>query len=385
VRKKHRVAVMIDLQWPYRYHQDVFVGVQRYAQQTDDWDCQLDPCAHETLANCGKRSPYDGVVGRLTQPLTEQAARLRLPSVNVWLDSPIMTSTPSVVLDQRRAGVMAAEHLLARGLQNFGYVGFPDDRNARWQWEGFRARLQQSGFSSTRLLVQSTCSRSGAAWTRFQEDVRRWVASQSRPLGIFVIHDLPARYLSEAMRRMGWGVPNDAALIAGYNEPAISAIGTPTITGIGWSFERLGFLAAKLLDQLMRGKPRPTAPQLVKPLEIVVRQSTDVFAVDDPLVAQSLRYISEHSHEPIQVNDVTAAVYATRRSLERRFRNTLGRTIAGEITRLRIERVKRLLVETDLSIKSLATQSGFGSAIQMCKVFRRFEDMSPGAFREMRR
>ena len=134
----------------------------------------------------------------------------------------------------------------------------------------------------------------------------------------------------------------------------------------------------------MDGKSPPSQPQLLSPVEIVVRQSTDVMAVDDLLVSRAFRFIAENSHRPIQVDDVANAVAITRRSLERRFRAVLGRTIADEITRLRMDRVKRLLVETEESIKTLAVQSGFGNPIQMCKVFRRIEGITPSEFRKQR-
>jgi LacI family transcriptional regulator len=384
--KRRRVAVMIDLEWPYKYHQEVFVGVQRYAEESESWECEIDPHPDTTLSRWPKKRPYyDGIVGRLTKGVVELARRLKAPTVNVWLNSPITPTSPSVVQDQHQAGVMAAEHLLSRGLRTFGYLGYRNDRNARQQWDGFRSTLRQAGLDSSRLLVQRDCSATGARWLAFKAEIDAWIASWSSPIGIFVIHDLTCRYLAEAIHRRDWRVPQDAALIGGFNEPMISLSGEPTMTGIEWGFERLGYRAATLLDRLMDGDVPPTAPQLMQPLNIAVRRSTDVFAVDDALVSKSLEYISEHSHEPIQVEDVATAVASARRSLERRFRAALGASIADEITRMRIERVKRLLITTDLPIKSLASQSGFGGAIQLCKVFRRLEGKTPGEFRKHRR
>jgi LacI family transcriptional regulator len=63
-------------------------------------------------------------------------------------------------------------------------------------------------------------------------------------------------------------------------------------------------------------------------------------------VAAALRFIAEHSHEDIRVDDVAKHVRATVRSLERYFRAATGRTMTEEIARLRLERAKRLLVES---------------------------------------
>jgi two-component system response regulator YesN len=60
----------------------------------------------------------------------------------------------------------------------------------------------------------------------------------------------------------------------------------------------------------------------------------------------------------------------------------VGRSIAGEIARLRIQRAKRRMVETDASMKDVATDAGFRSADHFYKVFARVEGMPPSQFRE---
>lgn len=121
-------------------------------------------------------------------------------------------------------------------------------------------------------------------------------------------------------------------------------------------------------------------PELVPPAELIPRQSTDVLAANDQLVARALRFIFENSHRRIQANHAAA----TPRTLERRFRESVGRSIAGEITRLSIQRAKRRMVETDASMKDVAMDAGFRSADHFYKVFARIEGMPPSQFREQR-
>jgi transcriptional regulator GlxA family with amidase domain len=75
-------------------------------------------------------------------------------------------------------------------------------------------------------------------------------------------------------------------------------------------------------------------------------------------------------------------VATTRRTLERRFNESMGRSIAGEITRLRVERAKRRMVETDAAMKNVAIEAGFRTADHFGKVFTRIEGISPSQFRE---
>ena len=82
-----------------------------------------------------------------------------------------------------------------------------------------------------------------------------------------------------------------------------------------------------MLGRLMKGRKSPSSPELVPPAELVFRQSTDSFAVDDPLVSRALNFIAAHSHEPMGVIDIANKAATTRRTLERRFRQSLDRTI----------------------------------------------------------
>jgi LacI family transcriptional regulator len=149
-------------------------------------------------------------------------------------------------------------------------------------------------------------------------------------------------------------------------------------------YGQVGYRAAAMLDRLMSGGEPPSSPELVAPAELVPRSSTDVFASDDLLVARALRFISENSHQRIQVKDVATAVATTRRTLERRFSASAGRTIADEITRLRLERAKRRMVETDAPMKDVAIDAGFRNSDHFYKVFARIEGIPPTQYREER-
>jgi|GEM_PF-3016357 len=52
---------------------------------------------------------------------------------------------------------------------------------------------------------------------------------------------------------------------------------------------------------------------------------------------------------------------------------------------MRIERVKRQLVETGTPLKILAGESGFADDKQMSRTFARLVGVTPGAYRRIRR
>ena len=370
---------MIDLGWPLRHHLDIFSGTQRFANEDGHWECVVDPFADERLGTIRGNSEYDGVIARATRKLTNRAKRVDVPIVNVWVNSPVR-NVPSVLTDGATAGKMAAEHLMARGLRQFGFVGYARDRMSGLMGNAFQATVAANGFPCTRYETVRVMD-SVRAWNSFQGNIAHWIENWSFPIGICMQHDIMARYLTSACLRKQVRVPDDVAIISSPNELMICQHPEPSLTSVDLNYEEVGYQAAALLDRLMDHAKPPLKPRLVAPRELIARQSTDVYSVSDPLVSQAMRFISEHGGEHIKVSDVAAHVHVTRRTLERRFQRTVGRPISGEIQRLRVERVKRQLLESDAPIKMIATRLGYCNSKRLCEAFRRREGITPGDYR----
>jgi LacI family transcriptional regulator len=102
------------------------------------------------------------------------------------------------------------------------------------------------------------------------------------------------------------------------------------------------------------------------------------------MVAEAIRLIWQQSQGPMTVDSLTRQLPTTRRSLERRFSAAIGHGIHDEIVHCRLERAKRLLVATDLSMKEIAAAAGFSGADSMGRTFGRIEGISPLQFRRQR-
>ena len=120
---------------------------------------------------------------------------------------------------------------------------------------------------------------------------------------------------------------------------------------------------------------------LVEPQGICTRQSTDILAINDPEIAAALRFIREHALSGINVQDVLRAVPVSRRVLESRFRRALGRTPHQEMMRIKLNRIKDLLRDSDLSLSEIAQRAGFEHEEYMSVFFRRETGMPPGKYR----
>jgi len=375
-----RVAICLEMEWGYKRHLETYAGVHRYADKAG-WDCVITPSAVRVLKPKPGAAPFDGILGRITEPLAQASRKRKIPAVNVWLNSPAKKIS-SVHADFKTSGKMAAQHLVGRGFRRFGYMGFLREKDSRLQIQGFREILKPLDFRFTTYRFQRTgLGGEGLGWERFLEGLEKWVKSLEAPTGILVGNDLYCRHLIETCRAKGLQVPQDIAIVGTSNEPAICASPYPALTSIDLDFELIGFRAAAKLDEMMNGKDSSKTVEYSPPKGLIPRQSTDSLAVDDPLVANALRFISENGQDRVQVDDVVLASGTNRRTLERKFRASMGCSIAEEISRLRIERSKRLMMETDASFKSLAVDLGFRNADHFCKVFSRIEKMTPSHYR----
>ena len=148
----------------------------------------------------------------------------------------------------------------------------------------------------------------------------------------------------------------------------------------------------QLIDRLwsaLPGFPHLIAADVVELLAILVAATgeetqhlimqgpRDVESLTDPLVAQTLRLIWSGSHLRLTVAALGKELKTTSRSLERRFKQTLGRTVKEEILRCRLDRVRRLLVDTDLSIAEIVKASGFASADALTRAVSKADGFTP--------
>jgi LacI family transcriptional regulator len=145
--------------------------------------------------------------------------------------------------------------------------------------------------------------------------------------------------------------------------------------------QRTGYEAARLLDCMMSGESVALDKHAIPPLGIATRQSTDMLAVDDPDVADAVRFIRDHACEGIDVNDILDALPQSRRLLERRFKKLLGRSPHDEIVRVRLVRVKSLLVETQLTVHEVSRLAGFKYVEHLSRLFREEFGMTPSQYR----
>lgn len=380
-RPTKRIAIAIEMDYCVPWHQDCCEGILRYGE-SQGWSCKIDPLLLGVVGQ-DAGDVYDGVVGRIDADAAEVVRENAIPAVNHWANSPDR-ALPSVLVDAPMGGRMAAEHLVGCGYRQLAYVGVRGDAMSVGAAEGLASAAKAGGLAppTVRLFDTTHYIESVRDWhAHFLTEIDQWLAVETKPVGLLVGDSTMARYIAQQAMARGLSVPEDVGIVVWNDDMSTNAI-SPSLTVIEHDWLAIGYQSAALLDQLMQGKAANPMHRLSTPTRLIVRDSTDVFICDDPLVKDAMRYIADHARQELKVDEIAEALNTSRRTLYRKFDEVLGRSIRDEITRLRVARLKLMLQETDIPLVELSESFGFSSPGQFSRYFGKAVGQSPSAYRK---
>jgi LacI family transcriptional regulator len=209
----------------------------------------------------------------------------------------------------------------------------------------------------------------------------RWLRRLPKPLGLLACYDIRGQQVLEACYGAGLKVPEDVAVLGVHNDVLLCKLCDPPLSSVIPDATRAGALAAALLSEMMAGKKIPIKVHEIAPLGVATRQSTDIVAVADQRVAEAVRYIRREACTGINVADILRAVPMARTALERRFREVLGCTPRQLIERVKLERVRALLSETESTISEVAERTGYIHPEYLSVAFKRATGETPREWR----
>ncbi len=100
-------------------------------------------------------------------------------------------------------------------------------------------------------------------------------------------------------------------------------------------------------------------------------------------VDKALRFIAQHYDDPgIGADMIGDALGLSASYVSRLLRQNTGMGVVDYIHSARLKKAKELLASTDLSVDDIATTVGFSSRWTLTRSFKRYEDTTPGAYRE---
>ena len=358
-------------------------GIARYVRESGPWALHHEPRMSQFVEGWTPKWLVgwqgDGIIGRFrTTSSVAAAKRTKVPVVDL-LGAGAKPSFPLVLPDNTVVARLAAEHLIGRGFRQFGYIGPTHVPWSQERWMAFEKTLAQRGFSCDALPLDFENLQE--SWDEFIEQAARWIRNHPKPFGLMLCWDTIGPPVTQACREAGVAVPEEVAIVGVDNDEVLCSICDPPLTSVCPNHEEVGYQGAALLDRLMAGEAPPKQNILVAPRTIVVRQSTDVSAIEDPAISQALRMIREHACNGLQVREVAEHVPVSRSVLQRRFQAIVGRSVHDEIVRVQLRKAEELLRETDLPIGAVAEKAGFNHQEYMGAVFKSRTGMTPRDYR----
>jgi LacI family transcriptional regulator len=235
---------------------------------------------------------------------------------------------------------------------------------------------------ATDVLVHAPALDSGQ-WEHVQQQLTAWIRQLPKPVGLMACSDHHAQRILDACQRARLAVPEEVAVIGVDDDEEICRLSNPPLTSVILNSEKAGYEGAKLLAKLMRGRGKSGKPEvfLIPPVGIATRRSTDVTAINDPLIANAARFIRERACRGVTVEELLSEFKTSRSVFYQRFHDTLGRSPHYEILRVQLDRVKNLLCQTTLPLKTIAEMAGFNNPNYLSVAFKREVGQTPGEFR----
>ncbi|MCX7010554.1 MAG: DNA-binding transcriptional regulator [Kiritimatiellaeota bacterium] len=377
-QKLPRIAVLVDTSTTWG--QGVIKGVHGYGRDRG-WQLYFEASGMEQHSGLPTGWQGDGVIARIGYPkLAAELRAARLPVVNVSGIELEGCPFPRVTSEQTVLVNLAVQHFCERGFHSFAYFGVWGRTYVARQQGLFAEALRTHGYDCASYSVKPHL---GAApdWKLDLQQVGVWLRGLPQPVGILTWNADSARDLLYACQVAGLLVPEQVAVLSGCDDDLLCVVAHIPLSAIRVAAEQIGYRAAVMLDGLLHGRRMPRTEELVPPLGVVTRQSTDTLAIHDPLLVKAVAFIRENACRGARVPAVARHAGVSRSVLDQRFEKLLHRTPAEEIRRIQLERACELLAGSMLPLIEVAVSAGFCSPEHLARVFRTVFNQTPRQYR----
>lgn len=364
---------------------EMLLGITDFAQRHGPWNI------HPLEAGDWRKASWkwekwqaDGLIlaEEIPTPVARRIRDTGLPTVSLQVTKEMsqpdfpLAEAPRCFFDSETCGRLAARTLVRLGHRNFAIVEHTD---ASIYWSVERASAFQDEIS--RLVPDATCltyrtpSKAGQRnWLVERPHLISWLRTLPPPCAVFAANDRRAIQVSEACRLAGLSVPDRISILSVDNDTWLCNASTPTISSIRFDTRAAGFEIASILADMMSGKTPTSHKAVVRPVEVITRQSTDWFAVPDQKVALALQLIHNSYADPrFTLARLARLTGLARRTLELRFKNATGRTLHEELDYVRLQHLIAQRHSGTTSRTEILAGSGYHSLSALDRALKRAE------------
>lgn len=287
---------------------------------------------------------------------------------------------PNITADYLLTGRMAAEHFLSKGFRNFAFFGFKGVCWSEERYYGFRDKIVEAGYGDSLFLYDAQNLEN--LWYYDSANLERWLKTLPKPIAIMSCDDNQASLLLNVCNSCGIRIPEEVAVIGVDNDEVLDNLTNPTLSSIDVDIEHAGSEVAEMAVRMMADPAYKGADIVLRPVSVITRMSTSVFATSDREVVRALQFISRNLDRKIFVSDLLQDVPLSRRLLETRFKVVTGDTIYNYISKQRIERFSYLLLNSSDTISEIAAKMDEPDPKSFCRRFKEFKGCTPSEYRE---
>lgn len=369
-------------QFAYRFLR----GILTYSQTTEQWVvCKMPPSFKRQLGmkgvvNWAKEWRADVVIAQFDP--NDDVTLFQKNGIIALAQDYIskFDSIPNITGDYELTGSMAADYFLAKGFKNFGYFGYNGVCWSDERGNAFKKRIENSiGGGNLYIYDRQNIEN---MWYFDQSVLIDWLLDLPKPIAIMACDDNQGNILLQACELCGLNVPFDVAVIGVDNDEILCSMSNPAMSTIDVDIERGGLETAAMVDRMINDSSYEGEDVVLKPLTIVERLSSSLFATNDKEVLMALRYIHANIDSKIKVTDVLNNVPVSRRLLEQKFKNMTGMTIYNYISIQRMERFAQLLISSNDSITEIAARLDEFDTKSISRRFKEIKGCKPIEFRK---
>jgi LacI family transcriptional regulator len=379
----YKIILLLD--FAEEYSKTLMKGINTYSKEAGPWlFCRMPLFHRETFGIDGILKwalewGADGLIGQLyNDKEIEKFVRAGIPVIAQDFKERF-AEIPNITGAYQETGQLGADYFLKKGFTNFAFYGFSDIVWSRERSEGFEKRVNETGHKVH--YFEHKKARSTELWYYKPSSLSRWLKSLPKPIGLMACDDNQGQHITEACRYLGIRIPEEVAVLGVDNDEMICDLSDPPLSSIALDVEKGGYDTAKLLDHLIKHGITDYHDIVVKPMQVITRHSTDIYATNDDHIASSLKFIHQNIDKNLHVDEVVKQVPLSRRALEKRFLEITGYPVYKYIFNLRIEKFTQKLLDTDMSVFEIALDMGLSDSKNIARQFRQVKGCSPSAYR----
>jgi len=365
-------------------HAGIRIGLNRYRGRTHRWFFHNLSNVEERLPRIIRNElPCDLFVGEVwSKEVADQLQELGKPVLDIGFGQ-WNPAWETHRIDWKSVGVRAAESFLEKGYRHAAYYSSSHKPENELIWKGFadtlisRMESLSWGDRARNRITDLLPHRDEKPYEKTSE----WLLSLPEPAAMLLDRDSAAENIAPIASFNEILIPEQLSLLGIGNTPLICEGCTPQLSSLELPAETLGYEIGRHIDSLFAGEPVSEFQRFL-PTRLVERFSTEITAVEDPIVAQALAIMREEACERTTLRDIVSRLPISPRSFHTHFTNALGRSPKEELFRIRVETARDRLLDTDDTILHISMDCGFSNTDSFVRFFRQYTGMTPTQFRK---